>query len=240
MSKEVPYSFALTGFTKYISTPRALPSPFDFTGWFGDYRCLHLLIQSNGGPVRLPRALKKQEVILLPLFAAIEPNIRLGIDDAARKYTYLTIDTAPVKKGGYQRTPGWHVDGLQGDEVPVKQQSDMIFTWCDTLPFEYAAQTFPLPAHVNLSEHNIFEILGSLVQPEHIRQTEPKTLYYMDSYCVHRAVPAPEDTNRIFFRVCYTDIPVTSTKMTLNPEMDYDYVYHTTTGEIPKHLKTTL
>lgn len=238
MSSEVPYSFSLSPFTKYISVPRALPSPFDFSGWFGDYRCLHLLVQQHGGPVRLPRALKKQAAVLLPFFGVLESPV--GLRNLPYRYTYLTIDTAPVKKGEYQRTPGWHVDGLQGDEVPIKQQSDTIFTWCDVLPFEYAAQTFPLPAYVNMSDYNIFEILGSLVQPEHIRQTEPKTLYCMDSYCVHRGVPASEDTDRTFVRLCYTDIPVTSTKMTLNPEMDYDYAIHTTSGEIPKHLKTTL
>lgn len=206
---------------------------------FGDYRCLHLLLQQGDGKVLLPDTLPLPDFIME--LVGITALYTYFVDTATPfRYLYLTIDTLFVNAGETQRTPGWHVDCLQGDEVPIKKPSQLTFSWCDTLPMQYADQSFVLPAYVNVSEYNIFECLAQLVKPESIRHCEPNTLYAMNTYCVHRSAVAKTDTPRTFIRLSYTHVPITNTKATLNPKMDYDYVYHTTAGNIPKHLKTTL
>lgn len=206
---------------------------FDFDrDEFGQYKCLHLLIQQDGKRLHLPEEL--EDKMDLKEFIGITQHEVRKFDFM---YCYLTIDTTYVKAGQTQRTPGWHVDGLQGDEVPTKYPSDITFTWCDRLPPEVAVQSFDLPDHVNLSEYNIFECLSILVQNDRIGKLAPKTIYAMDSYCVHRGSIAPANMPRTFIRVSYTHIPVTSTKMTINPKMPYNYEIHTTTGNIPKDLK---
>ena len=229
--------FSLAGFKK-ISAPVDCGA-FELKPWqgLGDTRCLHLLIRNSAfrfGRFMLPAGLAEKHRGLLQLLY----NTRDLVEPGAFPYTYLTIDTGVVQPGQVQRTPGWHVDGLQGDEVPVKKPIDVTFTWCDVLPFAYAHQSFKLPPETNLSEHNIFETLGARVKPKKIRGTQANRIYAMDSYCVHRGTPALIPIRRTFIRVSYTHIPVTSTKMTVNANMAYDYEIHTTTGEIPEHLKT--
>lgn len=204
---------------------------------FGNYRCLNLLIQRDGGEVRLPDELPNKEILLdivnvTLLYSAFIPT--------RYRYLYLTIDTRFVRAGETQRTPGWHVDGIQGDEVPLKQRSDLTFSWCDCLPMRWANQSFELPAHVNVSEYNVFECLSQLVRPECIEECDANILYAMNSYCVHRSSVAQYDTPRTFLRLSYTNVPVTNVQMTLNPRMTYDYQVHSSAGKIPKHLKTEL
>lgn len=203
---------------------------------FGDYRCLHLLIRQGDGVFLLPDTLPHPDAIwklvnLTEFYAALVP---------AYPYVYLTIDTLFVKAGETQRTPGWHVDCVQGDEVPVKKPSNLTFSWCNSVPMEYVDGTFVLPAHVNVSDYNIFECLGQLVIPEDIKRCEVNTLYAMNTYCVHRSAVSKVDTPRTYIRISYTHVPITNTQATLNPRIDYDYKAHSTRGKIPKHLKTTL
>ena len=208
----------------------------ELTADFGDYRCLHLLIRQDDGFVRLPPTLPHPEVIagfigMTEVFAAVVPKY---------PYLYLTIDTLFTKAGETQRTPGWHVDCVQGDEVPVKKPSNLTFSWCNAVPMEWADQTFVFPRHVNVSEYNIFECLEALVEPESIRQCEANTLYATNTYCVHRSAVAKVDTPRTFIRLSYTHVPITNNKATINPRIDYNYKVHSTEGKIPKHLKTDL
>ena len=209
----------------------------DLTKDFGDYRCLHLLLQQDSGSFLFPKTLPHPDVI--EAFIRITEGYYAFVP-TAYAYIYLTIDTLFVKAGETQRTPGWHVDCVQGDEVPVKKPSNLTFSWCNAVPMEWADQTFVVPRHVNVSEYNIFECLDALVEPESIRQCEANTLYVTNTYCVHRSAVAKVDTARTFIRLSYTHVPITNNKATLNPRIDYNYKVHSTEGKIPKHLKTEL
>lgn len=104
---------------------------------FGDYRCLHLLLQQGDGKVLLPDTLPHHEFIL-ELIGLTALYTYFVDTESPFRYLYLTIDTLFVNAGETQRTPGWHVDCMQGDEVPIKKPSQLTFSWCDTLPMEYA------------------------------------------------------------------------------------------------------
>lgn len=152
------------------------------------------------------------------------------------RYAYLTVDNKPIKAGQTQRTPGWHLDGLQGEEVPVKVPACYEFIWVNKLPFEYTTQDFEIYG-LNTHEHNIFDSLGSQVYDDSIEQIKANCLYLMNPYLLHRAVAANEDiTDRLFFRLYVSELPITSTKMSINPLIEYPYAIHTTTGSIPNNL----
>ena len=151
------------------------------------------------------------------------------------RYAYLTIDTRDVKKGESQRAPGWHIDCVQGDEVPVKKSGNIAFTWCDALPTEYAYQTFNTEG-CDISKHNVFEWLGNQVKEHRIKTIKTKTLTLMNTYCVHRSPIATEDTKRRYVRLSYTHVPITNKKLEINPTIEYDYPVHSTEGKIPDHL----
>lgn len=153
------------------------------------------------------------------------------------RFMYLTLDNKFVAKGKTQRTPGWHLDGLQGNEVPVKVPACYEFIWVNKLPFEYSIQDFEIYG-LNLNEHNIFDSLGEQVYPESIRQTKENTLYLINPYLLHRAVPAEEDlADRLFLRLYISELPITSTKMSINEDIEYPYPTHSTSGNIPTNLQ---
>ena len=238
-SRELRRALGEDNFTEVFSLDRfknaTTPIPvteFELSESFGDYRCLHLMIQQDGGKILVPDELADRHDLLWLIDVT-----QVFAGDMGYPYVYLTIDTLFVEKGKTQRTPGWHVDCLQGDEVPVKKPSQLTFSWSDVLPMEYADQSFELPDYVNMSDHNIFDCLAQCVRPESIRQCEEGVLYGINTYCVHRSAVAEEAMPRTFIRVSYTHVPITNNKMTVNPLMDYNYEIHSTTGQIPDHLK---
>ena len=60
----------------------------------------------------------------------------MGVD-TVEQYVYVTADQGYVDPGDTLRTAGWHIDGLQGDEVSVKQPGDFQTIWSDAVPTEY-------------------------------------------------------------------------------------------------------
>jgi len=159
----------------------------------------------------------------------------LGLEQKDR-YCFLTIDQGWIEPKKTLRTAGWHVDGMQGDEVPVKRPGDLTFVWSDVLPTVFAVQEFDVGG-LDPSVHNVFDALGRQIKEENILPAEPFRIYAINSYHVHAATEAKDRVYRKFVRLSYTYTPVTSVKMDVNPAIKYNYAYHTTSGEIPSHLK---
>ncbi|MBD8615637.1 hypothetical protein IFT69_18210 [Pseudomonas putida] len=152
------------------------------------------------------------------------------------RFVYLTYDTRPFKKGSTQRNPGWHFDGLQGNEVMLKQPGCYSFLWTNKLPFLISDQSFSL-AGLDVGQHHIFDSLATQVFEDAVTESIPENLYLMSCYQVHRAQVAQEDVNdRLFVRITFSELAYTSTSMTLNPDIDYPFTPHSTSGEIPANL----
>ena len=134
------------------------------------------------------------------------------------------------------RAPGWHIDGLQGDEVPVKLPVDFQVIWSNAVPTEYTTGPFDIDG-VSMSTHNIFDHIAKQIDESDVVAMESNLAYMHSAYLVHRAAVAKERVYRRFVRVNVTHVPVTSTNMTINPDMTYHYPIHSTTGAIPAHLK---
>jgi hypothetical protein len=152
------------------------------------------------------------------------------------RFAYLTMDNKPVIKGHTQRAAGWHLDGLQGPEVPFKQPTCYEFTWTNKLPMQFTDQGFEVNG-LNFTQHNVFDSLAGQVYDESIHWMEQETLYLMNAYQLHRGTEAPTDmSDRLFLRLYVSELPITSSKMTINEQIDYPYPVHTTTGNIPEGL----
>ena len=195
-------------------------------------RLLHYMIKGKGSNVISFAEAGICEILVGVLFETAQ---KYGVNPVDR-YIYVTIDKGNVKKGESLRSPGWHIDGLQGDEVSVKYPGDLQVIWSNDLPTEYISHPFEVD-HLDISKHNVFDALAQQVREDDVERFKPYGVNAHSSYLVHRSAIATEDIyDRKFVRVSMSNIPITSVKMTRNPAIIYDYETHTTTGEIPKHL----
>ena len=199
-----------------------------------DVKLQHFMIKSNDNKhFRFGDIERKHPY--LTRFAEVVRKLA-GEEFVANRYAYLSVDTRFVDKGETQRDPGFHVDDLQGAEVPHKKPGGLTFMWCDTLPTEYAYQSFNI-IHLDLARHQIFSHLDKMADPETVARVNPKHIIAINPYCVHRSMVAPRATCRVFVRLCFTHVPVTNTRMDINHCADYNYDIHSTSGTIPGHLK---
>jgi hypothetical protein len=200
---------------------------------FPDVRVNHYLIKDNdSSEFRLGEADHPAIRGLLEMTMGATVDMRIP---TSNRYCFLTIDQGAVELGDSQRETGWHIDGMQGDEVPIKQPGDLQFVWSDKLPTSFAAQSFDMTG-IDPSRHNVFDWVGRQVNPMNVQNGVPNAVYALTSYHVHSATLAQAAIYRRFARLSFTHLPVTSTRMTVNPEVTYNYPYHTTTGAIPAHL----
>lgn len=152
------------------------------------------------------------------------------------RYCYVTLDQGWLEKGHTLRSPGWHLDGLQGNEVPVKRPGDVQFIWSDCMPTDFCVQPIDIDG-LDMGRYNVFGWISRQVKTENIIKTEPNRLTMMNCYHIHRAVPAQERVYRRFLRISYTCVPITSVTMTVNTDLKYNYEYHITSGYVPAHLR---
>jgi hypothetical protein len=195
-------------------------------------RINNMLIKSKGQDIVLPDGVDDQIAKWVIDCIKIAGDV---CDDIDGRYAYLTIDNKPVRAGGYQREGGWHLDGLQGDEVPSKLKNCFQFIWVSNTPTEFCIQSFD-PKGIDISNDNVFKALGHQVKSENCFKINPSSTYLMHCFHVHRATASERDTQRLFLRLYLSHCPVTSVKASINHKIKYPFVYHSTTGEIPRHL----
>jgi len=201
---------------------------------FPNERVNHYLIKSNDSKNYFYGDIDYEEIKRLgDITSSAASNLKIGLKD---RYCYLTLDQGWVEPKQTLRTAGWHIDGMQGDEVPTKSPGDLTFVWSDCLPTTFATKQFNIEG-LNPSIHNVFNWLGKQIKKENILHTKPFRVYAFNPYHVHSASEAQEKIYRRYVRLSYSYIPVTSIKMTVNPAMKYNYKYHTTSGKIPDYLK---
>lgn len=214
---------------QHLETPH-LPAWTEYVELFPEGRLLNYLVKSPLDDTFRFGAIKDDK--LQSLICSLWEKSELMKD----RYCFVTIDNGPVAVNETQRTPGWHIDGLQGKEVKHKQLPDIQYIWCNCLPTLFTSQSFDIEG-VNVHTHNIFRHLEKQINPDMVVETEPFILYQMSPYHAHRSQVAGRDyTNRSFVRISFSFIPVTNRAMTVNETISYPYRYHTTDGKIPGEL----
>lgn len=195
-------------------------------------RINNMLIKAKGSTIHLPAGISPA------ISNWVEDCLEVAngvCDDLSERYAYLTIDNQDVLSGESQRQGGWHLDGLQGDEVKQKLKNCFQFILVSNTPTEFCKQSFNTDG-MSVSKHNVFEALGKQVSDENCFKINSMHTYLMHCYHLHRATKSVSNTDRLFLRLYLSHCPVTSVRATINEEIEYPFVPHTTTGKIPEYL----
>lgn len=227
---QVPFNLKFLNFTREPIKVEA----FNFSD-FPRGRVNHYMIKENNSGDFNFGELEDNEDIKAFVQSCYSKANEMGLDPDNR-YSYLTIDQLHVKGGESQRESGWHIDGMQGIEVPEKKDPDFQFIWADNTPTRFCTQTFNMQG-ANEAIHNIFKWVGRQVDENLCYYLKANEIYLMNAYHVHTAVKGIKPVFRRFVRLSFTNTPITSTRMTKNPKINYNYPIGTTTGAIPKNLK---
>jgi hypothetical protein len=201
---------------------------------FVTQRVNHYMIKSNNSDNFIFGELDYSDEIKSFVKKCYLQSNKLGLKTYDR-YCYLTIDQKEIEPGTSQRDFGWHIDGMQGTEVIEKKPVDYQFIWADATPTKFCTQTFDISG-VDISVHNIFNWLGKQVKEKLCYSLEKNKIYLMDAYHLHTATKADTKIYRKFVRLSFTNTPITSVKMTVNPDIKYNYKIHVSTGNIPSNL----
>jgi hypothetical protein len=221
--------------TNYLSSATRTPIELDNFNFkdFIDLRLNHYLIKLNNSEDLVFGEIKSNSIKDFVNYC-IEKAKELGLDYIGR-YCYLTIDQKEIEPGSTQREAGWHIDGMQGTEVPEKENADYQFIWADETPTKFCTQVFDV-SDMDPSIHNVFNYLGKQVKESWCYLLEKNRIYLMNAYHLHQATPTNKKVYRRFVRLSFTSTPITSVKMIVNPDIEYNYKIHQTTGNIPKNL----
>ena len=192
----------------------------------------NLLIKSKGESIQIPDLIDSSITLWINECLKVASRV---CNDLEQRYAYLTIDNKAVKKGRTQRQGGWHIDGLQGDEVPKKLNNCFQFILVSNTPTEFCKQTFDV-SEINISKDNVFKALSKQINSENNTEINNMHTYLMHCFHVHRASKSKQNTERLFLRLYLSHCPVTNNQATLNPKIKYPFVPHSTTGQIPSHL----
>jgi len=207
---------------------------FDFKSFVKE-RVNHYMIKSNNSDEFIFGELGYSDEIKLFVKMCYDEAKEIGLDTRGR-YCFITIDQKIVEPGKTQREFVWHIDGLQGEEVGDKKPADYQFIWADETPTKFCTQTFEVD-DIDVKTHNVFKWVGHQVRDSNCYLLDKKKIYLMNSYHVHTATKTDKTIYRKFIRVSFTNTPITSIKMSVNPDISYNYDIHVTSGNIPTHLK---
>lgn len=141
-------------------------------------------------------------------------------------YCYMTLRREHVAKGGQGHYAPCHVDGFQGARWTPKVRSNHTYTVTNALPTTYFVQPFDFSA-LDVSKHDVFWEMNrqvALTNSAHAWNDYPDfSLMLMDAYCVHIAMDAPEDTDRVWLRFSFEVRQFDRLGNGHNPFFEYDW-----------------
>ncbi|MBL8685534.1 MAG: hypothetical protein JNK05_40535 [Myxococcales bacterium] len=121
-------------------------------------------------------------------------------------YCYMTLRRERVPKGGQGHYAPCHVDGFQGARWTPKVRTNHTYTITNALPTTYFVQPFDLSA-LDVAKHDVFWEMNrqvALTNSAHAWSDYPDfSLMLMDAYCVHIAMDAPEERDRVWLRFSF-------------------------------------
>lgn len=121
-------------------------------------------------------------------------------------YCYFTLRREHVLQGEQGHYAPCHVDGFQGARFQPKVRANHSYTLTNALPTMYFPQPFDLRP-LDLAKHDAFWEMNrqvALTQSAHGWNDYPDfALMLMDAYCVHIAIDAPRDVERVWLRLSF-------------------------------------
>ena len=107
----------------------------------------------------------------------------------------------------------WHVDGFSMRTPHVPEQN---YIWTDVYGTEVLEQEFKLPDDFDPMGHNLHQYFQDRACTP-ARTLEPKKLWAIDPYVIHRRPSLPETVWRTFFRISFVPIEIEDDTCTVNP-----------------------
>jgi len=139
-------------------------------------------------------------------------------------FAHLTVELKTIKKGGTQRTPGWHVDGFQGTKFPIKHEIEHSYLWSSTCGTEFCPQPFFIN-HIDDSKYMVFDEMAKQVVEANIVTCMDKNIYIFDPYMVHRSPIVKEDTTRLLIRLTFEYQKLLDPNDTVNSKLEFAVPY---------------
>jgi hypothetical protein len=139
-------------------------------------------------------------------------------------FAHLTVDFKEISENDTQRTPGWHVDGFQGNKFPIKHQIEHSYLWTSCIGTEFCPQPYFID-HIDDSKYMIFDELSKQAKECNVFQCMDQNIYIFDPYMVHRSPVIPKKTNRLLIRMTFETIKLLDPNDTVNPQLIFDVPY---------------
>jgi hypothetical protein len=184
-------------------------------------RVLRLLIKKNNSyKLKLPKELE----ILFPIINKIFET-EFNINPKFYNYAcHLTFDNGNIGENGYQRYPGFHVDGFQNhDSLLEIHENEHSYVWSDNQATLFALQPFFIE-HLNFEVDDLHAELNRQVSNSNIYQGINNGIYLFDPYMVH-STPYFKNRKekRNFIRITFEEIqlkdPVNSINLMFNKKI---------------------
>lgn len=213
-------------------TPMAISELYG-TGKFSqrkNIRVLDMPIKFPGGTeYRVPKELNAFDEAISKIIS-FEHTINSNVNEY---FAYLTIDQGYVPANSFQRKPGCHVDGFQGERIKNKRPINRSYIIYDEIPTVFYPQEFRT-SHLNKATDNFFLSFDEQSNEEMAITFDPYKILLMNAYTVHRAGTINYDVDRTFFRLSFDTQMFDRYGNTHNPMFDYNW--NMVTRDTQKHL----
>jgi len=165
---------------------------------------LRMPIRSYHSGFQIPEELKWCR----PLIAVAEVNQKKM--KVNHPFCYITIRSGLVTS---TTDDEWHVDGFSTKITHLPEQN---YIWVDRVPTEWTVQGINFPEDFDPLVHNVHRFIQRSLRGNVIQTCEPKRVYCMDPYVIHRRPHMYEDVYRTFIRVSFTPIEIQDRNNTFN------------------------
>jgi hypothetical protein len=166
---------------------------------------LRMAVRADGVALGIPEELHW----IFPLYheALMHQICVIGVD---HPFCYITVRHGEVRS---RTDDEWHVDGFSTKIEHVPEQN---YIWSDCHPTEYADNLkVSFPEDFNPSEYNVNTYLQHFIW--NVSVCNPKTLYCIDPYILHRRPKVAYGAMRTFARISFVPIEINDINNTPNP-----------------------
>lgn len=193
-------------------------------------RVLDMPIKFPRSEYKIPKELNQFDEIISKIIS-FEHTINPFID---QYYAYLTIDQGEVEKNTFQRNPGCHVDGFQGNRVKEKRPINRSYIVYDDVSPIFYAQNFKT-SHLNEKTDDFFLSFDEQADETNAITFDPYQIILMNAFTVHKSAKSERFVYRTFIRLSYDTMIFDRFGNTHNPMFQYNW--NMVSRDTKKHLK---
>ena len=154
--------------------------------------------------------------------------------DFVSDYAYLTVDQKIVEPRESHRSPGPHVDGIQGRSYPTKLRIDHSYLISDLDPTLFFRNRFDLSGY-DVEVHNLNKAFAAQAEHATAIRPLPYEIVMMDAFTVHESPLLSRGGLRTLFRLEFSEKKFDRLGNTHNPL--FRYSWEMVPKPIPSDLK---